>query len=691
MTVSLAKRILVRCVDACFAAAVLGCLLSATATPAMAYVDPSVMTYTIQALAGVAVALSAVLGVVWRRLRRVLLRALHIDENANKEVEPDVHRIDGGTPAGASLLASADDAALGSRRRQGQAKPEQLRWTTRLFFAFIATLIPVVTVFVVAPLEIVAASSDSLYFGVGNIWQPIVLFAVALLVVFSLALSALRGRAFNVTIAVVATLGVCAYVQAMFLNTGLPPADGKAVEWDAYTKVTVVSVLVWLAMLAAGVLFSLKKPLAFKGAIGFVSIALVIAQGIGLGTLFTQRTADGSTLGSEKPYTTMQGMMNVSDKSNVIVFILDTYDNKYLDGVLEQWPDALADYTGFTRYRNSSGSMIPTRYALSSLLTGEKLDETDSEYSNSLIRGWYAEKGFVDEVNDLGYSAGIYSNDTPNGMTALSQKTVNIHSMPAFTGNFLDTVGVLGKCALYRDLPWLLKPAFWFNTDDINNAVMPHDSTDLSTRPYLYDDAQYYQDLKAAGLSIDDEGEKGNFRFIHLLGSHYPIVNDEHANKVGEGNTTQLQQSRGALEIVAEYLRQLKELDVYDQSTIVVTADHGEWYLAPDIDGPTSPILLVKPASEDTSNTPCQVSEVPTGHVDLWATLVDQMGGVASAWGGTPVYDVPDEPRTRYYDATSVEGDDHKYTWIKEWKIDGHVLDWDSWEKTGQQWPINSD
>ena len=244
------------------------------------------------------------LGVVWRRLRRVLLRALHIDENANKEVEPDVHRIDGGTPAGASLFASADDAALESRRRQGQAKPEQLRWTTRLFFAFIATLIPVVTVFVVAPFEIVAASSDSLY------------------VVFSLALSALRERAFNVTIAVVATLGVCAYVQAMFLNTGLPPADGKAVEWDAYTKVTVVSVLVWLAMLAAGVLFSLKKPLAFKGAMGFVSIALVIAQGIGLGTLFTQRTADGSTLGSEKPYTTMQGMMSVSDKSNVIVFIL---------------------------------------------------------------------------------------------------------------------------------------------------------------------------------------------------------------------------------------------------------------------------------------------------------------------------------------------------------------------------------
>ena len=52
------------------------------AAPAYAYVDPSVMTYTIQALAGVAVALSAVIGVVWRRVRRVLMRVLRIDESA---------------------------------------------------------------------------------------------------------------------------------------------------------------------------------------------------------------------------------------------------------------------------------------------------------------------------------------------------------------------------------------------------------------------------------------------------------------------------------------------------------------------------------------------------------------------------------------------------------------------------------
>ena len=56
-------------------------------TPAYAYVDPSVMTYTIQALAGVAVALSAVLGVALRRTRKMLFKMLKIDENVGKVVE----------------------------------------------------------------------------------------------------------------------------------------------------------------------------------------------------------------------------------------------------------------------------------------------------------------------------------------------------------------------------------------------------------------------------------------------------------------------------------------------------------------------------------------------------------------------------------------------------------------------------
>ena len=56
---------------------------------AQAYIDPSVLTYVIQAVAGVAVAIGAVAGIYWRRAKRKLSDKLGIDENHNKEVEPD--------------------------------------------------------------------------------------------------------------------------------------------------------------------------------------------------------------------------------------------------------------------------------------------------------------------------------------------------------------------------------------------------------------------------------------------------------------------------------------------------------------------------------------------------------------------------------------------------------------------------
>lgn len=54
-----------------------------------AYVDPSVMTYVIQAVAGVVVAVGAVAGIYWRKAKKKMSETLGIDENKNKEVESD--------------------------------------------------------------------------------------------------------------------------------------------------------------------------------------------------------------------------------------------------------------------------------------------------------------------------------------------------------------------------------------------------------------------------------------------------------------------------------------------------------------------------------------------------------------------------------------------------------------------------
>ena len=58
-----------------------------------AYVDPSVMSYTVQAIAGVAIAFGVVFGVIWRKIKKGANKALRRDENAGKEVEDDVKAV----------------------------------------------------------------------------------------------------------------------------------------------------------------------------------------------------------------------------------------------------------------------------------------------------------------------------------------------------------------------------------------------------------------------------------------------------------------------------------------------------------------------------------------------------------------------------------------------------------------------
>lgn len=62
-------------------------------TSIKAYLDPSVMTYAIQAIAGIVVAVGAVVGIYWRKAKKKLNDKLGIDENAKKEVEDDIVEI----------------------------------------------------------------------------------------------------------------------------------------------------------------------------------------------------------------------------------------------------------------------------------------------------------------------------------------------------------------------------------------------------------------------------------------------------------------------------------------------------------------------------------------------------------------------------------------------------------------------
>lgn len=64
-------------------------ILSEKLLSSKGYIDPSVMTYTIQAVAGVAIAVGAAVGIHFRKAKKKLAEKMNIDENRNKEVEGD--------------------------------------------------------------------------------------------------------------------------------------------------------------------------------------------------------------------------------------------------------------------------------------------------------------------------------------------------------------------------------------------------------------------------------------------------------------------------------------------------------------------------------------------------------------------------------------------------------------------------
>lgn len=68
-------------------------ILSLLISPAAAYVDPSVMTYAVQAIIGFVIVIGVSIGAIWRRFKKKAKVVLNVDENANKEIEEDIVEI----------------------------------------------------------------------------------------------------------------------------------------------------------------------------------------------------------------------------------------------------------------------------------------------------------------------------------------------------------------------------------------------------------------------------------------------------------------------------------------------------------------------------------------------------------------------------------------------------------------------
>ncbi len=665
-------------------------------TPAQAYVDPSVMTYTIQALAGVAVALSAVIGVGWRRLRRHLIKLLKLDDK--REIEPDVHYYADGKVPAAQL-----EAVVGSTSTMQSQKPERISWVKRLLLALVPALACSLSLLFFSPLEMIVGAESQLAFKTTNVWGIMFVFALVCGLILALLISVFWGKGFSALLTLVAACTLGMFLQSLLLNGGLPEATGIAVNWGSFKQQMLIDALVWALIIAAYFVAAHKFQSLSKLLQISICAVLVLVQTVSLITGIV--AAQNANKDADVVRMTEEGLFTVSPKKNTVVFVLDTFDTEDILRLEGQDKNTLAAFNGFTFYNNSSGKMIPTRYAIPYLLSGEQ-PQHDETFGN-WCRTMYSRSSFLSDIKDAGYSIGIYSDDgSVHRPYEIADKTINIHKVKDPSINTQGTINILAGCGIYKSAPWLVKPYFWFYQDQLNENVIDHSNVDPAGVVYVEKDGAFHEKLVDKKLTASDEGEKGAFRFIHLLGTHAPYVLNEQGFQVEKSDIDA--QARGSLQIVADYIQQLKDLGVYDDTTIIVTADHGRFDFTAswkpgfnphdlgnaglanggkDIGRATCPLWLIKPAqSAEQDALPCQVSNVPTGHEDYAATVIDAVDGDYAKYG-IPTWMVGPEPRVRTYLATIHNASAKKDYELHEYEIRGNALDFNDWKKTDKSWP----
>ena len=141
------------------------------------------------------------------------------------------------------------------------------------------------------------------------------------------------------------------------------------------------------------------------------------------------------------------------------------------------------------------------------------------------------------------------------------------------------------------------------------------------------------------------------------------------------------------MNIVSDYIRELKRLGLYEKTTIVITSDHGYFASSEPLSllktAPT-PILLVKPAqTAEQAAQPLKEADQPVSNADVFPTALASEGLSPTYQGvGTNALALNDYNRVRYFDALSKDSQGVEHG-VVEYKIVGDAADISNWEPTG--------
>ncbi len=506
----------------------------------------------------------------------------------------------------------------------------------KVLLSFIVSFLPVFMILVFGPAEIFFANVTEFDFLYGEFAGYMAVVFLILLMIFTGLLSWLPEKIYEIAVSVLFAIAAAGYLQVMFFNKNL---DLLGVNPDGYhvpLMQGIWNLIIWLAVLAAVIVLSVWKKEIWKKVLLYLSMLLVGMQAVALVSLLVTAPKEAYERAKVDDRLWGKDQYTVSADKNIIVFVLDYFSSLYLQQMMAVYPDGADCLHDFTYYSNADCTYYGTFPSLAHMLTGCEVDTTVS--NNAWCRDiWDNDltEQFYQELHANQYKVNVYTTDfdvltVGNGCAILRDKVSNITDEPreveVDTGLLLKT---LTKMSCYRMAPDLLKSQFYTNVSEYSLIVQ-----DMG-QGIAHTNSDFFAALQDEGLKEDDSSNY--FIFQHLIGTHE--FNTDEYGKYQEKTSVE-ETARGCMTIMEEYLDELKRLGVYDDATIIITADHGgDWKEDMQV------IYFIKQPGEVHDASP--VTNAPISHCDLLPTVA-QMAGMDHTKYGKSIYDFKqDEQRER--------------------------------------------
>lgn len=543
---------------------------------------------------------------------------------------------------------------------------EQIPWKTRIKKSVPVALFISFTFFVAGPIGLYLSNTSEFWFSLGQMLPILVVAFLSVAAIITIILSIFPGKLFPWTLAVAFGMGVGLYIEDNFLVRDYGLLNGSEIAWGTFAKWAVIDTLAWVAIIAASLLVVYFSRKWADKVIRYGSILLATLQAVAL--VITAATTPDLTGKSDYLLTT-KNLSKVSSDENILVFVLDTFDVSFMTDFLAEHPEYKDKLSDFVFYPNTSTYGVFTHIAIPHILTNVVHRNEVSESNYEKLAFQYAP--IYDALVEHNYDVGIYSStycmnyinpdkERQSIISNLYEGKPQISSQMQFLRAWIDLTA-------FRSFPHILKENFQPESGAFN--ILKGGSNGQSS----YHPDSYIEPYIQLQEPLELESGKNAFRFYHTMGTHAgSVVLNEKSEEVGSTRTTLNQHIMGLFYVIDSYINQLKENGVYENSSIIIMADHG------GIGAYNNALLMVKPKQY---SGPFTISNAPISFTDLLPTFLELLGEDGSQYGRSIFEIGEDEQRTRYF-YRDMKCDDG-VSRVIEFRSDGDAGDAGSWVQVG--------